>query len=105
MSKPLRFDAEAEDELRAAAAWYERQRRGRGGELLAAVADALVAVQEAPAAAPPAPLVPGELGVRRRLTRRFPYAVVFVELPDEIRVVAVAHGRRRPGYWRGRLGG
>jgi hypothetical protein len=41
--------------------------------------------------------------LRKALLKRFPYAVYF-ELRDEECVVwAVAHGRRRPGYWRGRL--
>jgi hypothetical protein len=43
------------------------------------------------------------LGVRRLLVDRFPYALVFVESETEIRVLAVAHTRRRPGYWRSRL--
>ena len=34
---------------------------------------------------------------------RFPYRVVFLETEPEILVVAVAHERRRPGYWRARL--
>ena len=35
--------------------------------------------------------------------RRFPYAVVYIELDNEIRVLAVAHTSREPGFWRGRL--
>jgi hypothetical protein len=34
---------------------------------------------------------------------RFPYAVFFYMLRGEPIVVAVAHGRRRQGYWRKRL--
>ena len=37
MTKPLRFDDEAAEELQVAASWYEQRRRGLGGELLAAV--------------------------------------------------------------------
>jgi hypothetical protein len=35
--------------------------------------------------------------------RRFPYHVVYIELPDRLQVLAVAHDRRRPAYWVGRL--
>jgi hypothetical protein len=35
--------------------------------------------------------------------RRFPYAVVFLELETEIRILAFAHKRRRPAYWQQRL--
>jgi hypothetical protein len=42
--------------------------------------------------------------VRRALVGpRFPYSVVYLEDEDEIWVLAVAHAKRRPGYWRGRL--
>ena len=33
----------------------------------------------------------------------FPYAVVFMEKPEHIWIVAVMHMKRRPGYWRERL--
>ena len=42
-------------------------------------------------------------GTRRILLRKFPYSIVFLEWKDEILVVAVAHAKRRPGYWRKRI--
>jgi plasmid stabilization system protein ParE len=39
---------------------------------------------------------------RRYLLRRFPYSVIYQVTSDELRVIAVAHHRRRPGYWAGR---
>ncbi len=39
---------------------------------------------------------------RRYVLRRFPYSVFYQIASDEIRVVAVAHHRRRPSYWAGR---
>ena len=46
---------------------------------------------------------PMPLGRRRWLCERFPYTVVYrIALDGEIRVIAVAHHRRRPGYWRSR---
>lgn len=39
-------------------------------------------------------------GTRRRyVLRRFPYTVIYQISIDELRVIAVAHQRRRPGYW------
>jgi hypothetical protein len=35
--------------------------------------------------------------------KRFPFSVYFIELPTRLRVLAVAHGRRRPFYWGVRL--
>jgi hypothetical protein len=31
--------------------------------------------------------------------RRFPYHVVYLEMPGAIRILAFAHDRRSPGYW------
>jgi len=42
--------------------------------------------------------------VRKAPVARFPYNVLYAIEPDErIRVIAVAHQKRRPGYWRKRL--
>jgi hypothetical protein len=38
--------------------------------------------------------------VRRAPLRRFPFGVIYVVMEDIFWVVAVAHARRRPGYWR-----
>jgi plasmid stabilization system protein ParE len=40
---------------------------------------------------------------RRYVFPRYPFSVVYLLRGDVIEVVAVAHGRRRPGYWRSRL--
>jgi len=39
---------------------------------------------------------------RRYLLRRFPYSIIYQVTVEELRVVAVAHHRRRPGYWASR---
>lgn len=48
--------------------------------------------------------MPADLEIRRALMVRYPYALVFFELKDEIRIIAVAHDKRRPNYWLYRLG-
>jgi toxin ParE1/3/4 len=40
---------------------------------------------------------------RRYVFPRFPFSLVYRLRGDEIEIIAVAHGRRRPGYWRSRL--
>jgi len=40
---------------------------------------------------------------RRALLDHFPYSVVFRERPHDIQILAVAHAKRRPGYWTTRL--
>lgn len=102
MMKPVRFDVEAEEEFTAAAGWYEQERPGLGGDFVVSINETVLEVRERPESFPLAPAVPKSLGVRRAIVKRFPYAVVFLELPEEIRVLAVAHGARKPGYWRDR---
>jgi toxin ParE1/3/4 len=46
------------------------------------------------------PRVKGD--TRRAAVRRFPYAVYFRPIKDEIIVLAVMHGRRLPRHWRSR---
>ncbi len=41
-------------------------------------------------------------GKRRFVMRRFPYSLIYTVVGEEIRILAVAHHSRRPGYWRGR---
>lgn len=85
-----------------AADWYEARRDGLGGDFLSALRDGLDRVAESPGTWPLAPDV-AELQARRFLLRRFPYAIVYIELEQEIRVLAVAHTSREPGFWRARL--
>jgi plasmid stabilization system protein ParE len=40
--------------------------------------------------------------VRRRLCRRFPYALLYTIREDRIRILAVMNMKRRPAYWVGR---
>ncbi len=102
MTKPVRFEVEAAEELLAASSWYENERSGLGGDLLRSIYEAVDEIGKRPETFPLAPMVPESIRVRRALVRRFPYAVVFLELADEIRVLAIAHSSRKPGYWRER---
>jgi len=41
--------------------------------------------------------------VRKYLLQRFPYLIFYIDYPDRIRILAVAHTSRRPGYWKTRI--
>lgn len=43
------------------------------------------------------------LDVRRMPVARFPYYLAYLVIDDGVRVLAIAHDRRRPAYWKGRL--
>ena len=42
-------------------------------------------------------------GTHRFLLRRFPFPIIYLDDPDFVNIVAVAHFKRRPGYWRQRV--
>lgn len=84
-----------------AARWYESHRVGLGAAFLDAVDNAVARIAEMPSMG--SPLGTADETIRRRAVLRFPYHVIYVELPDRLQIVAVAHDRRRPGYWAGRF--
>lgn len=47
--------------------------------------------------------VPHLHGTRRLTIRRYPNSVAFREIADGIQVLAIAHAKRRPGYWSKRI--
>ncbi len=44
-----------------------------------------------------------EEDIRRCLTRRFPYGILYTIEEDYILIVAVMHGSRKPSYWKHRV--
>jgi plasmid stabilization system protein ParE len=100
VSREVHFEAEAQVELEEAMLWYEQRGDGLGDALLDAVDASLLRVVEMPFRFPD---VTGAPGVQRALVVGFPYALVFVTTDDRVTVLAVAHAKRRPLYWRRRL--
>jgi plasmid stabilization system protein ParE len=103
MNPGVRFDDEADAEYRLAGRWYEARREHLGIEFFDAVDAAIDRIVAAPQAGSPVRGLPPDLTVRRRAVMRFPYHVVYMELETHIRILAIAHDRRRPGYWHDRL--
>jgi plasmid stabilization system protein ParE len=101
--KTLELTPEAGAEFVEAAAWYEAQRAGLAARFVADFHAAATRACELPASFPRLLDVPDDLTIRRALLAHFPFAVVFLELPEKIRVVAVVHAKRRPRYWLSRL--
>jgi plasmid stabilization system protein ParE len=42
-------------------------------------------------------------GTRRFVMQRFPFSVVYLDDFELVTIIAVAHSKRRPGYWKNRL--
>jgi toxin ParE1/3/4 len=102
VSKPARFLPAAEAELRAAAEWYD-DRAGLGDDLSAIAQAVTEQIARTPEAFRPARGVGPTTGAREAPIGPYPYKLIFVELPEEVRIIALAHDRRRPGYWRRRM--
>ena len=87
-------------ELRIAAKWYETQREGLADAFLDAVDRTVLAIEMRPRAFP---LWRGSPVARAAAVKRFPYVVIFtIRNAETVRVLAFAHTRRRPGYWKKR---
>jgi toxin ParE1/3/4 len=101
--KPLGLSLEAIVELTEAASWYETRQPGLAIRFLQEIDQARHAIQSRPLSFPRLANTAVDLEIRRALLPRFPYALVFLELQTEIRVLAVAHAKRHPDYWLNRL--
>jgi plasmid stabilization system protein ParE len=88
---------EAADEARAAAEWYAERNPVAATAFELEVRRAFREIVQAPGARP-AHLE----GTRRFLLQRFPYEIVYCVRGEVVLIVAIAHCKRRPGYWRDR---
>jgi len=77
--------------------------RGLAAKFLDEFERTLVLIASRPSSFPRLLDMPPDLSIRRALLPRFPYALVFMELGGEVRVLAVAHVKRQPGYWLNRV--
>jgi plasmid stabilization system protein ParE len=94
----LELHPEARLELLGAVAHYESCHSGLGERFIQSIDSALVSIGESPEA-----WAEIEQDIRRKLTRVFPYSLLYTIEPDLILVVAVMHCHQAPGYWRSRL--
>jgi plasmid stabilization system protein ParE len=99
----VRFEDEADTEYRLAGRYYEERREHLGIEFFDAVDATIDHILELPRAGTFVPRMPADLPVRRRAVTRFPYHVIYLEAGSDLRILAIAHDRRKPGYWKDRL--
>jgi len=99
MIPTLKFLEAAELEAAEAIDWYEEKQTGLGTALRESVESAISSIQLNPFAYP---LVLGSK-VRRALTDRFPYSIIYSVEAGEILIVSIFHASRNPIIWRGRI--
>jgi plasmid stabilization system protein ParE len=93
----IRLGLAAVAEAREARRWYGRDSAVAAEGFVAELDRSLELIAEAPLRWPAY-----EAGTHRLVMRRYPYAVIYRLQGGAIQVVAIAHTRRRPGYWTGR---
>ncbi len=98
MSLPVRLLPEARAEFDAAADWYEQKQAGRGVDFVAKVRAVFDRI-----AANPALHAKVYRDVRKAVTARFPYVVLYQEEADEVLIISVFHTSRDPAVWQARV--
>jgi hypothetical protein len=98
----LRILAEAKWEIIEASEWYDARQPGLGDAFRQAVSQAMPRIRGQPQSYPRLETYRTRRIVRRYLLKRFPFSIIYELRPTEIVVLAVAHVRRRPNYWKRR---
>lgn len=97
MPAPYRFHPDAVVEAEEAREWYAKRSLQATAGFLDELDQAIASVIESPER------WPAHLhGSRRYVLQRYPFAVVYRLIGDVVEIIAIAHGKRRPGYWRNR---
>jgi hypothetical protein len=93
-SPAVRFHPRAADEADTAHLWYQARNSHVAEAFRADLDAALGAITEGARR-----WMRLFVRFRRLPLRRFPFSVVYVERTEAIDVIAIAHHRRRPGFW------
>ena len=97
--KPTDYHPEARWEADDAAAYYHGNAPEAPSRFLTVLGKIIAEIQSAPRR------WPFELGTnaQRRQVKGFPYTIFYLNEPDRVIILAVAHTSRRPGYWKSRI--
>jgi plasmid stabilization system protein ParE len=88
----------AVEEAEAAVRWYRERSPLAAKRFVDELNQVIDRIQDSPHRWPR-----GIHGTRKVKLPCFPFVVIYLESEDYVRILAVAHGRRRPGYWKKRL--
>ena len=96
--KPTIFHDEAQAEFDAGIAYFEGREIGLGLRFHVAVERTVEIIERHPQIGSPYK----STGFRRYVLGRFPYNIFYLELEENIWIIAIAHSRRKPDYWKRR---
>jgi toxin ParE1/3/4 len=93
----VEFHPEALEEAKAARDWYAEHSLIASKAFLSEMIHSVEKVSEDPEIWPLY-----EKGTRRYVFPRFPFSLIYRTIKNKIQIVAVAHSKRKPGYWKTR---
>jgi len=97
-AKSVEIHPAALAELKSALTWYLERSEAAALKFAAELDRAIDLVIDSPGRWPS-----GEHSTRKFVLQRFPFAIIYREKQTVIQILAIAHGHRRPGYWKERL--
>jgi plasmid stabilization system protein ParE len=97
-AKPYRLHPEALLEFEAADDWYLARSFDASVTFLSDTFAALERISEAPRRWPKY-----LHRTRRFVLHRFPFSVIYLDDPDQVVIISIAHNKRKPGYWKDRV--
>lgn len=98
--KQVRFLDPAEAEIDEAVAYFDQQLQGLGDRFQREIERTVAVITQHPDIGSPV-----TRRIRKFRVRKFKYNVVYVADRDELVIIAVAHYKKRPRYWRRRITG
>jgi plasmid stabilization system protein ParE len=96
-SKPYRFHPQTWQEVEAAEAWYRQRSYEASVRFLLEIYDALENLTQWPQRWPFY-----QYGTRRFVLHQFPFSIIYRDESAAVSIVAIAHHKRKPGYWKNR---
>jgi plasmid stabilization system protein ParE len=97
--RPVRLRRAAKRELKEAAEWYRERDTEVASRFLREVFRSIALLERFPLIGAPVFGV-DDSNIRQLPVSNFPYHVVFKRHEERIVILAIAHDRRKPGYWR-----
>jgi plasmid stabilization system protein ParE len=91
------FHPDASEEADEARKWYAERSSVAALSFVDELNFAVERVAESPEAWPQY-----ESGTRRYVFPRFPFSLIYRCVKERIQIIAVAHAKRKPGYWKDR---
>jgi hypothetical protein len=92
------FHPDARDELFSAIAYYNEQSSGLGTEFLEEIKTSVGKIQNNPTRWKIL-----KKQVRQYIVQRFPFSIFYISAPKQVYIVAIAHNKRKPYYWKSRV--